>query len=191
MPREATQDAGRVAALMTRRWLESTTWLDLPWNAYKHEGMCLVDCLDGSHKGFDLAGFFLDDKMPVYVENKGVSASGDQYQEYRKFLAIAYSSTVQRIESHKVDPQRTFMWVTSHPFAYSADWLTLADHDSMRKALEEFPELLAGREMDEELLRTVASRIWILVWNQKQKRILLKPDEIVRVQAFLGRKEDD
>lgn len=190
MPREATQEAGRDAAMMTRRWLESTTYLELPWNAYKHENMCLVKCLDGSVKGFDLAGFFLDDKMPVVVENKGVNSSGDQYQEYRRFLAIAYSSTVRSTQDSGIDPQRTFMWVTRHPFGYSKDWVSLESHESVAEALGEHPELLAGVSIDEETTRLVAARVWLLVWNGKQERILLTSDEITRVHAFLKRKED-
>ena len=189
MPREATQEAGREALLFTKRLLESSTLIELPWNAYKHDAMCRVSCLDGSSKGFDLAGLFLDDKTPIYVENKGAGAPNDQFIEYRKFLAIAYSSTLAGIES-QADKQAVFFWVTTYPFGWSKDWGDLESPQAIKDSLREFPDLLAGREIDEDLVRVVASRIWLLVRNDKQKRLLLTPDEISRVHGLLKRKED-
>lgn len=190
MPRESTQESGREAALVTRRWLESTTYIELPWNSYKHEAMCTVRCLDGSVKCFDLAGFFLDDKSPIAVENKGVGQSGDQYQEYRKFLAIAYSSSALGLEEG-TDWKRHFLWVTTHPFGYSTAWAQLESPETVHAAVKEFPDLLGGRDVDKEVVRAVASRIWLLVLNSKQQRLLLTADEITRVHALLSRKGDD
>src|SRR3954471_14474713 len=93
MPREDTQETGREAVFRTKRWLESSTYVDLPWNSYGNDAYCRVTCLDGTTKGFDLAGIFLDDNRQVFIENKGVNDSGNQLSEYRKFLAIAYSNT--------------------------------------------------------------------------------------------------
>lgn len=189
MPREATQEAGREALQLTRRWLESSTYIELPWNAYKHDAMCRVTCLDGSTRGFDLSGLFLDDQRRIYVENKGAAAPNKQYIEFRKFLAIAYSSTAHGVATG-LDQEATFIWVTTHPFGYSDEWLGFESAETIRKALGEFPELLDGKAIDEDLLRTVASRIWLLVLNTKQKRLLLTVDEIQKIYGLLGRKED-
>jgi hypothetical protein len=188
MVAEGTQDVGRVAAALTKRWLESTTYIELPWNAYKHGPMCTVQCLDGSTKTFDLSGFFLDDQTPLMVESKGVQGAQDQYLEYRKFLAIAYSSTVREIDARQ-ESKRHFIWATTHPFGFSKDWAQLETHTTVREAVEEFPALLPDREPDEDILRTVAQRIWLLVRNRKQERVFLTPEEVGQVHTLLKRKE--
>lgn len=190
MVREATQEDGRIAAFFTKRWLESSTYIDLPWNSYKHDAMCRVECLDGLEKGFDLVGLFLDDQTQIVVENKGVGSAGDQWQEFRELLAIAYSSTVRERDLGR-DTKRVFAWVTTHPFGYSQDWLTLSSPDQIRAALQEFPKYLAGRTVDNAILIDVAARIWVLVFSEKQKRLLLQPDEVSRVHALLKRKGDE
>ncbi len=81
------------------------------------------------------------------------------------------------------------MWVTTHPFGYSQEWVTMETPEAVRKAVEEFPELLNGRIVDEDMLRTVASRVWLLIFNEKQERLFLTPDEVLRVHALLKRKE--
>jgi hypothetical protein len=43
-----------------KRWLESTTYLELPFNAYEHTAVCTEVRLDGEKKVFDLSGFFLE-----------------------------------------------------------------------------------------------------------------------------------
>jgi hypothetical protein len=188
MAAEGTQDVGRVAAALTKRWLESTTYIELPWNAYKHGPMCVVTCLDDSTKTFDLSGFFLDDQTPLMVESKGVQGAQGQLLEYRKFLAIAYSSTVREIDARQ-ESKRHFNWATTHPFGFSKDWAQLETHTTVREAVEEFPDLLPGREPDEDILRTVSQRIWLLVMNRKQERVFLTPEEVGRVHTLLKRKE--
>lgn len=189
MPGEQSHQGGQDAVLFTKRWLESSTYIELPWNAYYSAAMCQVRCLDGSKKGFDLGGLFLDDKGFIYVENKGVTTSGDQHQEYRKFLAIAYSSTAQNIKEG-ADRRATYIWVTTYPFVRALrDWKALETHGAIKAALKEFPQLLGGESIDEDLLRLVASRVWVLLLNRKQSRLFLTADEVTRVHGVLNRKD--
>lgn len=186
MPAEATQEQGRVGVARVQRWLEATTYLELPWNVYETPEMCQVQHLGGA-KFFDMAGRFLgDNRREVFVENKNYTSDGGQYAEFQEFLAIAYSSTAKRLQSG-LDRKSEFVWVTSHPFALGR-WANLATHTEIRKALEDKPSFLGGETIDEDLLRTVESRIWVLVMNHRQVDISLTQEELWQVLPILKRK---
>lgn len=91
------------------------------------------------------------------------------------------------IESRR-ETKRHYLWATTHPFAYSADWVSLESHTKVREAAEEFPPLLSGRAIDDEIVRTVADRVWLLVLNRKQERVFLTPEEVGQVHTLLNRK---
>ncbi|MFL1377340.1 hypothetical protein [Nocardiopsis protaetiae] len=186
MPAEATQEQGREGVARVQRWLEATTYLELPWNVYETPAMCEVEHL-GGNKYFDMAGWFLGkNRREVYVENKNYTSDGGQYSQFQEFLAIAYSSTAKRLQSAS-DRKTEFIWVTSHPFNLSR-WSKLATHEEIRKALNDKPEFLADKPIDDDLLRTISSRIWVLVMNQRQVDISLTQDELGKVLPILKRK---
>lgn len=188
VPAEATQEQGRRGVAITKRWLEATTFIELHWNAYEHESMCELEMLDGSIKRFDLAGLFLTgSKSPVVVENKSYTQVGDQPDQYLEFLAHAYSYSAKIKSSSRSDDKREFIWVTTHPFAQS-NWMKLHEPDHIRSALQKYPALLHGNAIDDELVRVVASRVWVLVFNPKQERLSLDADELSKVHTALKRK---
>lgn len=189
MPAEATQEQGRRGVALVKRWLEATTYVELPWNAYENPSWCEIDLLGGGVKRFDLAGYFLTgDRQPVVVENKSYNSDGGQYTQFQEFLAHAYSSTAH-IAERRTDAGREFIWVTSHPFGPLNHWSKLESAEEIRIALQVKPEVLDGRNIDEEMLRTVANRIWVLVMNKKQGSLSLTPRELGLVHVALKRKE--
>jgi hypothetical protein len=185
---EDVQELGRRGVAAVKRWLEATTYLELPFDAYNHAVDCLIAHSAGV-KQFDLDGYYLtDDKDPITVECKAYTTTGAQYREFRLFLAIAYSSTwEERSKFAGKYRKRHFLWVTKHPFSLGK-WPVLESHDEMRDALILHPEYLAGEEMDENLLRDVSSRIMVLVYSDKQSALSLTPDELRRVRTQLDRK---
>lgn len=187
MAAEATQEKGRRGVATTKRWLEATTYVELPFNAYEDEAMCELETLAGT-KRFDMHGYLLFKKRrPVYVENKDYSSEADLYKQYLEFLAIAYSATAKRIQATS-DQNAEFMWVTTHPFK-AARWKKLATSEEVQIALKAHPEVLNGAAVDDELVRTVASRIWVLVLNERQIEISLTHKEVMKVMGKLKRKE--
>lgn len=65
-----TQEKGRQGVAHTKRWLETTTYVELFFNAYEDAGMCELGLLSGT-KTFDIFGYMLGPaRRPVYVENK-------------------------------------------------------------------------------------------------------------------------
>lgn len=68
---EDIQELGREGAAILKRWLEATTYMELPFDAYNHKIDCTVFTLGGMKKQLDLAGYMLvDKKAPVFVECK-------------------------------------------------------------------------------------------------------------------------
>lgn len=150
--------------------------------------MCTVPLLDGK-KVFDLAGQFLGSQSrPVVVENKSYSSDGGQYTQYQEFLATAYSATARALRDVG-DTGHEFIWVTSHPFKLPK-WSVLDSPQEVHEALAAFPKCLGeGHVVDSELVRTVASRVWVLVMNSKQESISLTAKELQQVFTVLPRKE--
>ncbi len=183
MPRETSQERGRVGAKIAQRWLEATTFIELPFNSYKNEALCTVTCLDGSIKTFDLTGYFYDDNhTPLCVEVKNVTTDSHLREQFQEFLAVAYSSTAKR------DEGRNFMWVSWHPFGPMTKWASLSSMGEIQDALVAHESLLAGDNIDLDLLKKVSERIWVLTFNDRQVELSLDVDELAQVQAKLGRK---
>lgn len=188
MAAEETQEKGRRGVATVKRWLEATTFIELPWNAYERTAMCTVPLLKGK-KVFDLAGHFLGNQSrPVVVENKSYSSDGGQYSQYQEFLATAYSATARSLRDVG-DTEHEFIWVTSHPFKLPK-WSVLETPEEVQSALDAYPACLGeGHAVDPELVRTVASRVWVLVMNSKQESISLTAQELQKVFTVLPRKE--
>lgn len=108
---------GLEGTLAVKRWLESTTHLEFPFNAYEDEAQCTLMRLDSQRKRYDLSGFFLTGvRRPVVVESKHYSAVGKQPEDYIEYLANAYSTTAQDLNTVG-DRLRHYFWVTTHPFS--------------------------------------------------------------------------
>lgn len=70
---------------MVKVWLEATTWMEFPYNAYEHKHRCVVPLLNKQKKKFDLKGFHLGDKAQrrdLFVECKRYTSAGAQYTGY-------------------------------------------------------------------------------------------------------------
>lgn len=187
MGKETSQRLGIEGVHEIKEWLEATTRFAFSYTVYDSEAMCTVMCANGDAKALDLEGSTTSTpKKPVAVECKKYSTPGGQTAEYRKFLAIAYSATVKTIEEKGQDWEREFMWVTFHPFAQK-NWKNLLTLKYMRSCLDEHATLLDGRTIDDDLLATVASRIWVMVVQQRQINIRLKKDELAVINAALIR----
>lgn len=188
MAAEATQEKGRRGVERAKRWLEATTYLELQFNVYQHEAMCEVEHLNGV-KRFDMYGFFLGpDRREVFVENKDYKAEEDLYAQFQEFLAVAYSATAHSLKGKKTDRKTEFMWVTTHPFRM-ARWAHLATPEEIQIALKKHADFLKGESIDDDLVRTVADRIWVLVLNERQLEISLTHTEVLEIMPKLKRKE--
>lgn len=186
---EAVQQKGLDGVALAKRWLESTTWIELPFDAYETTQLCTLTRLDAGEKVYDLAGFmFTKPRTPLYVEVKDYdSAGGKQGQEFWQFLSNAYSITARDLASASGDGRREFMWVTRHPFQVT-EWADLTTPTRIEKALEKDPDALGGKPIDADVLALTAERVWLLVVHKRQDMLTLKPAELHTIEAQLNRK---
>lgn len=174
---------------LARKLLESTTWIELPFDSADNEPVCTLTRLDGKDKAFDASGFiFREKKDLLYVEAKNYdSTGGKQPAEFVEFLANSYSITARDIRVSGVDARREFMWFTTHPFSQNK-WPELTNASSIIDALSQHPEALAGNAVDHDVLSLVEDRLWLIVAHRKQTDLALSADELCRIEALLNRK---
>lgn len=189
---EFTQELGREGVATIKRWLEATTFIELPFDAY-HQKKEITVLHAGGRKKLDLGGHYLTGrKYPVLVECKRYSSPGQQHREFRKLLAIAYGSFQREREIYedaKHDSFTHFIWVTFNPFAQDS-WQALETRDQLVWGMEENPEVHNGSDVDEDLARTIAGRFTVLVFNKKQQDLSLDRDELMLVRTVINRKAD-
>lgn len=193
MPDEEVQERGREGVGMVKAWLEATTWMEFPVNAYEDGLRCTVPLLSGKKK-FDLRGHHLGDKhqrRALSVECKRYTTKGGQLKEYRRFLAIAYSYHAKQIELLGGAIDEDFLWVTSNPFDNTkVAWTHLRTEEHLLDALadEANADVLGdGHEIDEKLARKVAASIWLLVFDERQMDVTLTAGELKKVMTVLER----
>jgi hypothetical protein len=185
---EDIQEIGREGAATLKRWLEATTYMELPFDAYNNKIDCTVFTVGDKKKQLDLVGYMLvGKKAPVFVECKRYKTPGGQYKEFIKFLAIAYGQTAKEIEDFGESRPSEFYWVTFHPFNLD-NWTKLETYDHMKLALETHPDYLGGADFDEQLAHALASRVTVLVFNPKQEGLSLTRHELEAIRPTLQRK---
>lgn len=185
---EDIQELGREGAAILKRWLEATTYMELPFDAYHNAIDCMVRTTSGKQKQLDLVGYMLSEqKTPVFVECKRYTSPNGQYKEFVKFLAIAYGHTAQELADYKKTRESQYYWVTFHPFNLD-NWSTLETYDHMKKALETHPEYLGDGDLNESLAHDVAGRVTVLVFNPKQEALSLTRAELEQIRPVLLRK---
>ncbi|MEN0022002.1 MAG: hypothetical protein AAGC61_01885 [Microbacterium sp.] len=185
---EDIQEIGREGAATLKRWLEATTYMELPFDAYNNKIDCMIRTASGKQKQLDLAGYMLiGKKAPVFVECKRYSSPGRQYKEYIKFLAIAYGHAAQELADYSTTRESQFYWVTFHPFNLE-NWTKLETYEHLKKALKAHPEYLGGVVLNESLAHEVASRVTVLLFNPKQEDLSLTRDELEQIRPILKRK---
>jgi hypothetical protein len=184
---EDIQEIGRQGAATLKRWLEATTYVELPFDAYNNKIDCSFQTF-GKPKQFDLVGFMVEgERIPVIIECKRYTSPGRQYQEFMKFLAIAYATTAKELETYHASRKPTFYWVTFHPFNLD-NWTKLETYDHIKLALSQHPEYVKGHTVNDSLAHDIAARITVLVFNPKQEKLSLTRSELETIRPYLGRK---
>lgn len=208
MPEEE-QEIGRIGAQRVKRLLEASLRFKLPYNAYQHKERVSLDMLTGHVETYDLNGDMLDEEgvaiTRVFVESKNLDGAGSQSVEFRRFLAQAYSATKHRLgpDNKGADPKYEFMWATTCPwkgdgFRQAAGWTEVRDaivwdrdRDlaapvAGRKLVRVIPE---GHELDEEVVRTVAKRLFVWVISDRHEELTIGGKMRGWIQERLARDE--
>ncbi|MCW3767262.1 MULTISPECIES: hypothetical protein [Paenarthrobacter] len=184
---EPIQQKGIDGVALAKRGLESTTWIELPFNAYRNDTICRVQLLNGT-KLFDMFGFiFGESNVPLYVEAKNYDGNASKLDTYYKeFLANAYSATALAKKNNAAE-RPEFMFVTTHPFGLGK-WVDNFKPSRIREALTEFGSVLGDAEIDDNVLKETSDLVHLLILNERQERFMLTPSELNRIEEVLGRK---
>ncbi len=118
------------------------------------------------------------------AECKKYSLPGDQGTHYLSYLAKCYviASQQQSYVDH-------FMWITWCPFNVS-DWDKLLTEDWVRKAVRRHCDDIFGSItpeeldtlIDNEIVRTVAERLWMIVLSDKQEQLVITREHRALIQ---------
>lgn len=184
---EPIQQKGIDGVALAKRGLESTTWIELPFNAYRNDSICRVQLLDGS-KLFDMFGFiFGESNVPLYVEAKNYDGNASKLEAYYKeFLANAYSATALAKKNNTAE-RAEFMFVTTHPFGLGK-WASNFKPSRIREALDEYSSVLGGDAIEDNVLHETSDLVHLLILNERQTRFMLTSSELSRIEEILGRK---
>jgi hypothetical protein len=186
---EALQEIGRDGVMRIRRWLDASARFAISHTAYDLDPdrrpytQVRLEQLDGRFENFDLVGDIRDERgsrgNTVYVECKKYSGAGNQGAFYNEYLTVAYSAFAARHATLQHPPSMEFMWITTHPFAQTT-FSRLMEPDTIKAACadETFKVRLGGQEYDDELGGVLATRLWLVVVNDRMLDEMIMGDEL-------------
>jgi hypothetical protein len=176
---EIEQEIGRNGVKRVRRLLDGTMRFQMPYDIYENPERVILPLLaEGKTKSFDLRGHYSNEKgdagSEIYVEAKNYADAGNQASEFTKFLAWAYSATMQRQTEIGLDPKFEFMWATTCPWKGSG-FREVASREAVRKAIEGAGEEIipAGHTLDEAMADALVDRLWVWVICDRQEEMVL------------------
>lgn len=185
IPGELLHKIGEDGARRPKLWLDSTTRVKSSWTVYDknapdrlvypwpHGGMSYSYDLGGNFLGGDLENqFFLAECKKYTHKNQGGA--------FDKFLAQSYVTLANHpyLADH-------FLWITWHPFRIDS-WNGLHSEDAIRTAVVKERERLFGSgisaddaraQIDENIVSSLANRIWIVVLSDRQETLVISTDD--------------
>jgi hypothetical protein len=122
------------------------------------------------------------------AECKKYENASDQSKLYSEYLAKCYVVRLKR-----PDRGDNFIWITWSAFG-TTNWSQLLSPELVSKAVLKYPKLALGvpeadaaAELDEQLCKDVASRLWIIVLSEKQeKHLVLSPEHQGLIRAHIA-----
>jgi hypothetical protein len=170
--REAAHESGRVGVIRAKRWLESTTRVQITFDAYQSTPQCSLPIGGGETKTFDLVGVHVEEdgntkRCPLYVEVKHYSSASDQPQKYAEYLVAVYRAALH--EKQSANRHLEFMWLTWHPFSVTK-WSRLCSEGELRQTLNDAPDI---NDIDEDLVRALPNRLWLVVLGKRHDELTM------------------
>lgn len=199
MPGEAAHAAGADGTRRAKKWLDATTRVRASWT---NEDEVHTSRLEfpwphgGQSFSFDLGGILAGDPFHGHffvAESKKYSGDSDQGGHFDDFLARCY---VTRRDHHRVAEH--FMWITWHPFRVTT-WTKLCTAEAVKQGLltkknrarvfdvhdedEAKAQAATLGQLDLDLAKDVAERLWILVLSDKQESLIITPEHRALIVA--------
>ncbi|UUU32007.1 hypothetical protein JIX56_20015 [Streptomyces sp. CA-210063] len=187
MPGEAMHQKGADGARRAKTWLDATTRVRMSWtneDAVHASRLEFEWPFGGQPYSFDVGGMLCGGEFEGHffvAECKNYADAADQGTHYDDWVAKCY---LTRRDHHRLADH--FMWITWHPFRVTK-WKSLCSPQSVIDGL-----LLphnrkrifgvdgadeAKAQIDQDLVKDVADRLWLLVLAEKQEKLVITPQD--------------
>lgn len=194
---EVAQAKGADGARRAKRWLDSTTRVNVQWvnpDPYAVPKLTFKWPHGGTTFSFDLGGVFKFDDLDgqaFFAESKKYDKPSDLGTHYVKYLAqcyVAYGALPAYCDN--------FMWVSWAP-PLSSRWDELCTSDFVREAVIKHHKRVFGvdtetdaeRLVDDAVCADVAARLWLIVLSDRQEALVISKDHRSLVDAHEIRNE--
>jgi len=192
---EDAHEAGRKGIKRAKRWLYASMRVTNVWANTDGPGQKAKLVYRWPHGGtfsFDMGGLMRADEFENQIfsaEVKMYKADHGQLAKYRTFLAHCYVA----LGSNRLMCDH-LMWITWAPFG-SSMWQEIRTPDFVRAAVLEERQRIFGTadlaqataEIDEDRVKAVSERIWIIILSRKQEKLIPLNDWVAVVEAHLAR----
>lgn len=187
MGAEEAHERGREGVENVKRWLESTLRFEVPFTVYTQPARVTVALLnDDSHRYDMVATHFRDDlnhsptgcEIWIEVKNVGtVSTARKQVQQFREFVATAYSASQAEWVHIGRDPLWEFMFATTYPWEVE-HYLELTTPAFVEEACGSHRELLGDHELNRDHISLLAERLWIWIVPIRQDEMTMGMEHV-------------
>lgn len=174
MPAETEHVKGQDFVEKTKKWLEATLAIQVPYTVYDRTPQTTLELLDGELYRYDLAGYHRNGNVPIYVEAKDYGPSSDINSQYDAFIQRSFSAFLRILNRHgrKIEPPY-FIFAASRPFRTS-NYHELTTLAYLKSQLSTPNFGLRTVSVTEDDLALFASRIWLIIWSNKQDLMSLE-----------------
>ncbi|SEO01262.1 hypothetical protein SAMN05216267_101587 [Actinacidiphila rubida] len=185
---------GAEGARRAKQWLDATTRVRSSWT---NEDSVMASRLEfnwphGEQQpySFDVGGILSGGEFEGHffvAECKNYDSASDQGMHYDDWVAKCYLTRRDhgRLADH-------FMWITWHPFRQNT-WKELRTSDAVTKGLlnprnlkrvfDTEDEDQAKQLIDQQLVTDVSERLWLIVLDKKQEKLVITPQHRALIVA--------
>lgn len=200
MPGEAMHQKGADGARRAKKWLDATTRVRMSWT---NEDAVHASRLEftwphgGQPYSFDVGGMLCGGEFEGHffvAECKNYADAADQGAHYDDWVAKCY---LTRRDHHRLADH--FMWITWHPFRVTK-WKNLCSPQAvmdgllvpqnMKRLFDTEDAEEAKAQIDQDLVKEVADRLWLLVLSEKQEKLVITPKDRALIISQQVEKEE-
>ena len=188
MAGEGLHKVGEDGVRRAKKWLDATTRVRSSWTVYDDSAVTRLTFGWPNHSetfSYDLGGILYGgefDHQSFLAESKKYSSDSGQGAHFDKFLAQSYVAL-------REDPRLSdnFMWITWAPFRVTT-WSQISDPEKIVDALTRVDQYRswvfgsvspedAEKLIDFDIVRELASRMWMIVLSDRQERLVISDDD--------------
>ncbi|MDL4816944.1 hypothetical protein [Actinomadura opuntiae] len=196
MPGEQLHVQGADYARRAKLWLDNSTRVRASWlvtDEFGAERLTFPWPHGGQDFSFDLGGILRGDRLEnqsFLTEVKGYTTSSKQGPQYLSYLAKCYVA----LDEHPGNAHN-FMWITWCPFNVET-WNELCTPTKVKEGVLRERERVLGTQdadaaaalIDDDRIKNVTERLWLIVLSERQERLVISPAELGELERIRRRR---